>query len=163
MTELLTQYKKKRDFQKTKEPAGKVGAKDQDRFVVQKHNASQLHYDFRLEAGGVLKSWAVPKEPSIDSSVKRLAVLVEDHPVDYIDFKGEIPEGEYGAGTVEIWDSGKYENLKEPTIESQIENGQVEVKLYGNKLKGNFALVKFKGQKKNWMLIKMKDEKNGSK
>lgn len=153
----LEEYKKKRDFKKTGEPAGKFSARDQNRFVVQKHAASHLHFDFRLETGGVLKSWAIPKEPSTDTSVKRLAVQVEDHPVDYIDFTGKIPEGEYGAGTVSIWDRGTYQNLKTDSLTKQLSAGQLEIKLAGKKLKGNFALVRFKGQVKNWMLIKMKN------
>ena len=154
----LDEYKKKRDLKKTGEPAGKLSTRDQDRFVVQKHAASHLHFDFRLELAGVLKSWAIPKEPSTDPSVKRLAVQVEDHPVDYINFTGKIPEGEYGAGTVSIWDKGTYQNLKTESLDKQLSAGQLEIELSGKKLKGNFALVRFQGQKKNWMLIKMKDE-----
>lgn len=155
----LEEYKKKRDFKKTGEPAGKVLKVSKGRFVVQKHAASHLHWDFRLELAGVLKSWAIPKEPSTDPSVKRLAVQVEDHPVDYIDFTGKIPEGEYGAGTVSIWDKGTYQNLKSDSLNKQLAAGQLEIKLLGRKLKGNFALIRFKGQDKNWMLIKMKDKK----
>jgi bifunctional non-homologous end joining protein LigD len=163
----LVTYKAKRDFRKTTEPKAKQAKPSRKPiFVVQEHHASRLHWDFRLEAGGVLKSWAVPKEPTLDPSVKRLAVHVEDHPLEYAKFEGTIPEGEYGAGTVKIWDSGTYENLmaskpKPQTVSEAIESGHVEVKLEGKRLKGEFALVrtKFGGAGKDyWLLIKMKDE-----
>lgn len=123
------------------------------RFVVHKHDASRLHYDFRLEKEGALWSWAVPKGPSMDPSEKRLAVRVEDHPLEYIDFQGSIPEGEYGAGTVEVWDHGTYT----PLLEKEEE---IKFSLEGEKLRGSFVLVKLKkGQKGNeWLLIKHKDE-----
>jgi len=119
-------------------------------FVIQKHQARSLHYDFRLEMDGVLKSWAVPKEPSIEIGVKRLAVQVEDHDLDYAYFEGEIPEGEYGAGKVEVWDKGTYELL------SRKENKLI-FELYGEKLKGKYALVQFGKEKKNWLLFRAKD------
>ncbi|MEM3602794.1 MAG: DNA polymerase ligase N-terminal domain-containing protein [Candidatus Bathyarchaeia archaeon] len=118
------------------------------RFVVQRHHATHLHYDFRLEMDGVLKSWAVPKEPPIQPGVRRLAVMVEDHPLSYIDFEGTIPEGMYGAGKVEIWDKGTY------TLENRSAN-KIEFTLHGEKMKGDYALIMFKGDK-NWLLIKKK-------
>ena len=126
---------------------------------------TSFHYDFRLEAGGVLKSWAVPKKPATDSATRRLAVQVEDHPLAYAHFSGQIPEGEYGAGKVRIWDSGTYKNLvaekpRPRTVNQAVEDGHVEVLLRGRKLKGKFALIRMstKGTKKNWLLIKMKDQ-----
>lgn len=161
----LTDYKHKRDFDKTPEPRPQVSrSRRKPVFVVQQHHASRLHYDFRLEAEGVLKSWAVPKKPSLDPSVKRLAVHVEDHPVEYAKFSGQIPEGEYGAGKVEIWDKGTYENLlaekpRPETVTQAIKHGHVEVRLKGRKLKGRFALVRMNRSRKhdNWLLIKMRD------
>lgn len=161
----LATYNKKRNFRKTSEPAGKKQTAAKSRFVVQRHQATQLHYDFRLELGGVLKSWAVPKGPSLNPSQKRLAVMVEDHPVDYIGFKGKIPEGNYGAGTVEIWDNGKFEPVNEkhePITEKEalqwLKKGELKFSLKGKKLKGEFVLVKLKDGEKNWLLIKHKDE-----
>lgn len=161
----LVTYNKKRNFRKTSEPAGKKQTATQSRFVVQRHQATQLHYDFRLELGGVLKSWAVPKGPSLNPSQKRLAVMVEDHPVGYIGFKGKIPEGNYGAGTVEIWDNGKFEPVNEkhePISEKEalqwLKKGELKFSLKGKKLKGEFVLVKLKDGEKNWLLIKHKDE-----
>ena len=148
----LKEYRAKRDFRKTPEPAAEPG-KGHRRpiFVVQEHHASRLHYDFRLEADGVLKSWAVPKEPSSDPAQKRLAVHVEDHPLPYAKFEGTIPQGEYGAGTVRIWDQGTYENLlaekPEPqTVSEGIEAGRLEFVLHGQKLQGKFALIRMKGR-----------------
>ncbi len=161
----LALYKKKRDFKQTKEPAGAAGKKNKFRFVVQRHEATRLHYDFRLELGGVLKSWAVPKGPSLNPTQKRLAVMVEDHPVDYITFKGNIPEGNYGAGHVDIWDHGTFVPVTEdhePITEKQalaaIKKGQLKFALKGKKLKGEFALVRLKDDDKNWLLIKHKDD-----
>ena len=120
-------------------------------FVVHEHDASRLHYDFRLEIDGVLRSWAIPKGPSMDAAERRLAILVEDHPLEYIDFEGIIPEGMYGAGAVVVWDSGGYELLEE-------KKDKIVFLLKGKKLKGNFALVRLKGKEKEWLLIKQRDE-----
>lgn len=122
------------------------------RFVVHEHHATRLHFDFRLEVNGVLKSWAVPKGPSMDPTDKRLAVMVEDHPMDYALFEGEIPEGQYGAGRVLIWDEGEYE-----FISGDISAGVIEFQLNGSKLKGVFVLTKMRGKEKEWLLIKKKD------
>jgi len=146
----LDRYKQKREFNKTSEPRGKVEKTNFFRFVVQKHRARNLHYDFRLETGGVLKSWAVPKGVPEEIGIKRLAVQVEDHPVDYINFSGIIPEGEYGAGTVEIWDKGRWE-----IVEGSLGAGSLKFNLAGKKLKGQYVLVRFK-DKKNWLIYKTK-------
>jgi bifunctional non-homologous end joining protein LigD len=166
-TMALEEYDAKRDFHKTPEPPARP-ARPHRRpiFVVQEHHASRLHYDFRLEADGVLKSWAVPKQPSMDPAQKRLAVHVEDHPLAYADFEGTIPEGQYGAGHVTVWDSGTYDNLlaDKPvpqTTTEGIEAGRLEFALHGKKLRGRFALIRMRGKgrgKDNWLLIKMKDE-----
>src|SRR5438128_4833409 len=151
----LATYKKKRDFRQTAEPEGEIGRQSKFRFVVQRHLASHLHYDFRLEMDGVLKSWAVPKGPSLNPSQKRLAVMVEDHPVDYIGFKGRIPEGNYGAGVVEIWDNGtftpvnaRHEPISEREALQNIEKGEIKVDLKGKRLNGEFVLVRLKGDDK---------------
>lgn len=129
------------------------------RFVIHEHHARQLHYDFRLEIAGVLKSWAIPKGPSLSSADKRLAVMVDDHPLEYYDFEGIISAGQYGAGTVIIWDLGEYSVLGGDDPEKSLENGKIVVELHGNILKGGFTLVKMKGRgEKNWLLIKKKDE-----
>src|SRR5437588_2515763 len=164
----LETYQAKRNFRKTSEPPAQPGRPHrQPIFVTQAHHASRLHYAFRLEADGVLKSWAVPKEPAMDPSQKRLAVHVEDHPLGYATFHGRIPEGQYGAGTVKIWDHGTYENLmaEKPvpqTVSQAIDSGHLEFDLHGKKLKGRFALIRMQGgkfgKKDNWLLIKMKDE-----
>jgi bifunctional non-homologous end joining protein LigD len=121
-------------------------------FVVHEHHAKHLHFDFRLEKDGVLKSWAVPKGPSMNPNDKRLAIMVEDHPLEYGDFEGVIPEGQYGAGKVYIWDKGQYQ-----TVKGCLEEGQWEIQLDGEKLKGNFVLLKIKGKPDQWLLIKKKD------
>ena len=164
----LEKYAEKRDFSKTKEPkAGRSKDKDHLMFVIQKHDASRLHYDFRLEMDGVLKSWAIPKGPSTDPKVKRLAMMVEDHPFDYRNFEGIIPKGEYGGGTVIVWDEGTYEPIdeikgkkaQEKYLLKQLETGSVKIKLHGEKLEGEFALVKTHGMGENgWLLIKHNDE-----
>jgi len=140
-----------------------MGGKTHDgggHFVIQRHDASQQHYDFRLEVDGVLKSWAVPKGPSTDPAEKRLAVQVDDHELGYADFEGVIPEGEYGAGTVMIWDRGTYRNLRgETAMADGLDEGLVEVWLEGDKLVGGYALKRFqRGDKPQWLLIKMRDE-----
>jgi DNA ligase D-like protein (predicted 3'-phosphoesterase) len=169
----LAKYRSKRDFGRTPEPEGqRTGAwkkTGNPYFVIQKHAASRLHYDFRLEVDGVLKSWAVPKGPSMDPQVKRLAVEVEDHPVEYADFEGIIPKGEYGGGTVIVWDAGPYRNLKfkegkEVPLDACHKNGQIEIWLEGKKIRGGFALVhtRMAEQGNNWLLIKMKDKNAGA-
>ncbi len=159
----LEAYRKKRDFGKTKEPrGGKKGPRGR-RFVIQKHAASSLHYDFRLEADGVLKSWAVPKGPSTDPRDKRLAMPTEDHPLDYRDFEGVIPKGEYGAGAVIVWDRGTYRNLTdddgdEVPVADAIEAGHLKFWLDGEKLSGGYALTRIgKGKDQRWLLVKMDD------
>lgn len=166
----LEEYKSKRDFRKTSEPGDEAVAFDWSEgrpiFVIQKHQASNLHYDFRIEVDGVLKSWAVPKGPSTDPSEKRLAVPTEDHPLGYADFEGVIPEDEYGAGPVMVWDRGTYRNLKEedqdepPSIGEQLEDGHATIWLDGEKISGGYALIRTsKGEDARWLLIKMDDDK----
>jgi DNA ligase D-like protein (predicted 3'-phosphoesterase) len=168
----LKDYRKRRDFRKSPEPGGEKGSsrsrkrRDRPTFVIQEHRASSHHFDFRLEVDGVLKSWAVPKGPSTDPGEKRLAVAVEDHPLAYADFEGMIPEEEYGAGSVIVWDRGPYRSLRtdddgDPLpVSEQIDGGHVEIWLEGKKLQGGFALVhsKLGGKRENWLLVKMKDE-----
>jgi DNA ligase D-like protein (predicted 3'-phosphoesterase) len=168
----LGAYRSRRDFRKSPEPSGRgsgTGRLKKDRnpiFVIQQHAASTMHFDFRLEVDGVLKSWAVPKGPSTDPRRKRLAVQVEDHPLEYADFEGVIPEDEYGGGAVIVWDAGPYRNLrtdddgKEVPLEKALRQGRVEVWLEGRKIRGGHALVrsKSKGDRSNWLLVKMKDE-----
>ncbi|MGH2694149.1 MAG: DNA polymerase ligase N-terminal domain-containing protein [Actinomycetota bacterium] len=161
----LKEYRRKRDFKRTPKPSGrrKQSAREA-RFVIQKHDASRLHYDFRLEVGGVLKSWAVPKGPSTDPRDKRMAVPTEDHPLDYIDFEGVIPEGQYGAGPVIVWDAGTYRNLtrdgdEEVGVEDALDRGHVAVWLDGEKLRGGYALTRVaRGKDERWLLVKMRDE-----
>jgi bifunctional non-homologous end joining protein LigD len=163
----LTLYNKKRNFKETSEPSGAVNKSVSKLiFVVQRHQASRLHYDFRLELDGVLKSWAVPKGPSLNPKDKRLAMMVEDHPYDYKDFAGTIPEGNYGAGIVEIWDKGTYTDIDNSENDKAVKNlraglkaGNLKFHLFGKKLKGEFALVKLKGKEDNiWLLIKHNDD-----
>jgi len=162
----LQEYRKRRDFHRTGEPAGgRTQAKQGEKplFVIQKHDARNLHYDFRLEVSGVLKSWAVPKGPSTNPADRRLAVPTEDHPLEYADFEGVIPKGEYGAGVVLVWDTGTYRNLSaekdEPaSMEESLQRGHVEVWLKGRKLQGAYALIRTGGGDR-WLLIKMKDDR----
>lgn len=159
-------YENKRDLKESPEPdsSGKKSSSGSEPiFVIQKHDASNLHYDFRLEIDGALKSWAIPKGPSTDPSKKRLAVPVEDHPIDYADFEGVIPKDEYGAGTVMIWDKGTFTNLKEKEgdtvpLDECYDNGRLEIYLHGKRLSGGYALFKAKNIDGNWLLVKMDDE-----
>jgi DNA ligase D-like protein (predicted 3'-phosphoesterase) len=157
----LREYQRKRDFKKTPEPRGRGARRSrQPRFVVQEHAARSHHYDFRLEVDGVLKSWAVPKGPSTNPKEKRFATQTEDHPLDYIDFEGTIPKGEYGAGAVIVWDTGTYRNLTgdgEVPIDEGLKKGHIRVFLEGEKLRGTWALTRFRGQDQ-WLLVKTKDD-----
>src|SRR2546430_6493043 len=154
----LDTYLRKRNFKRTVEPKGKISQKNRRRFVVHEHHASRLHFDFRLEIAGVLKSWAIPKGPSLDPRQRRLAVMVEDHPVDYIDFEGNISEGNYGAGEVVIWDSGKFELMGREDPLKSLEEGKLSFILHGEKLKGEFTLVRMERRDKQRAVIKKKDE-----
>ena len=176
--EQLAEYQRKRDFEKTMEPSGastrarkspRSAATKKLQFVIQKHAATQLHYDLRLEIDGVMKSWAVPKGPSADPSVKRLAMQVEDHPVEYNSFEGTIPSGEYGGGTVMLWDNGTYEIENPPdddmnsAAHDQYERGELKINFHGKRIKGSYALVRTRGfgrsaSKPSWLLIKHRDE-----
>jgi bifunctional non-homologous end joining protein LigD len=161
----LEKYKEKRNFKVSPEPSGKphagAGSKRDLLYVIQKHRASQLHYDFRLEFKGVLLSWAVPKGPSLDPSVKRLAMQVEDHPLEYGKFEGVIPEGEYGGGTVMVWDNGEW-IPESADVEAALEKGDLKFTLQGKKLRGSWVLVRTRGfgskPDKSWLLIKHRDE-----
>ncbi len=173
----LEEYKRKRRFEETPEPPPKLGKKTGNRFVIQKHRASHLHYDFRLEMDGVLKSWAVPKGPSLDPADKRLAMQVEDHPVSYFDFEGIIPEGNYGAGTVMVWDVGTWEPLSPEPVDGKyvpgtaaeaaamLKKGDFKIRLQGQRMKGDFALIHMKGRRPGskgteWLLIKKHDDES---
>ena len=160
----LSAYRAKRDFSKTAEPSGKAAAPagPRRRFVIQKHAATRLHYDLRLELDGVFKSWAVARGPSLDPHDKRLAVEVEDHPLDYGDFEGTIPKGEYGGGTVQLWDRGTWEPEGERTPEDALAAGDFKFVLAGARLHGSWVLVRMKrdwagGKRANWLLIKHRD------
>ena len=160
----LDQYRERRDFTRSTEPTGDVGnTSGNPVFVVQKHDASNLHYDLRLEVDGVLKSWAVPKGPSTDPREKRLAIATEDHPLEYADFEGVIPEGEYGAGTVLVWDRGTYENITEKEnglrpMSEALAKGHALVRLSGEKIHGGYALQRIDDDADQWLLIKMDDD-----
>jgi bifunctional non-homologous end joining protein LigD len=159
----LQEYARKRNFGNTPEPGpGKPvrSEKHTGRFFIQRHNATRLHYDFRLEIDGTLKSWAVPKGPSLDPSVKHLAAMVEDHPLDYGDFEGNIPKGNYGAGSVMLWDRGTFELEGDANGLEQIARGDLKFTLHGEKLTGSFVLVHMKnrGKGNEWLIIKHRDE-----
>jgi DNA ligase D-like protein (predicted 3'-phosphoesterase) len=159
----LDTYQRKRDRARTPEPFGDTESDGGPRFVIQKHDARSLHYDLRLETEGILLSWAVPKGPSTDPRDKRLAIHVEDHPLEYARFEGVIPEGQYGAGAVIVWDTGTYRNLMSEKdnpldMRSSLSAGHIEVWLDGKKLRGGYALVRIDEQKDHWLLIKMDDE-----
>ena len=153
----LAEYRKKRRFSTTPEPKGSTARRhDQHLFVIQKHRATALHYDFRLEANGVLKSWAVPKGPSLDPSQKRLAMLVEDHPIEYARFEGAIPEGEYGGGSVMVWDIGTYALEEDEDFHMVFTKGRLTFMLRGKKLKGTWSLIRTRGERQ-WLLFKRTD------
>ena len=159
----LQEYVRKRDFKQTPEPAPGAIVKTSThggRFFIQRHNATRLHYDFRLEIDGTLKSWAVPKGPSLDTSAKHLAAMVEDHPLSYGDFEGNIPRGQYGGGSVMLWDRGSFELIGEEDGLAQIARGDLKFRLHGEKLSGSWALVHMKGRGKgnDWLIIKKNDE-----
>lgn len=169
-------YRRKRDFYRTDEPRGRGSRRrgsegpgpDEPLFVVQKHAARSLHYDFRLEAGGVLKSWAVPKGPSTDPSDKRMATPTEDHPLEYAQFEGTIPKGQYGAGSVVVWDTGTYRNQTERkgielSVEEGIDAGHLSVWLEGEKLRGGYALTRIRsGRSEAWLMVKKRDRQGGA-
>jgi bifunctional non-homologous end joining protein LigD len=155
----LREYNEKRRFGETSEPKGRRSGSAGHRYAIQKHDATRLHYDLRLELDGVLKSWAITRGPSLDPSEKRLAVRTEDHPLDYAGFEGTIPEGSYGAGTVLLWDTGTWTPKGDP--HEGLESGKLEFELKGERLKGFWALVRFRGKedkRENWLLIKQDDD-----
>lgn len=165
----LSDYRERRDTRRSGEPAGRGrparGNRGKPRFVVQQHDATSMHYDFRLEAGGVLKSWAVPKGPPLEAGEKRLAMPTEDHPLDYEGFEGVIPEGEYGAGPVIVWDTGIYENRtrdssgRQVDVAEAVERGHVKVALNGRKLRGGYSLNRMGGSgRERWLLVKLAGE-----
>jgi len=165
-TKALAEYERKRDFSKTAEPRGDTKPRSRRglRFVIQKHAASRLHYDFRLELDGVMKSWAVPKGPSYDPAVRRLAMEVEDHPIEYNRFEGTIPEGEYGGGTVMLWDRGTYEPEAgggEDALREGYRRGDLKILMHGKRMQGGWVLVRMRrddGGRAQWLLIKHRDD-----
>jgi len=159
MRNSLSQYQKRRKFAKTPEPKGSTKSKGGKTpiYVIQKHHARSLHYDLRLQMGRTLKSWAVPKGVPKRIGEKHLAILTENHPLSYAKFEGVIPEGHYGAGTVKIWDSGTFENVKSDSLTKCFRDGVIEVRFNGKKLKGNYALVHFRD--KNWLFMKVRTKK----
>ena len=172
---MLQDYKERRDFNRTLEPSAdtKITGEGSLIFVIQKHAARQIHYDFRLEVDGVLKSWAISKEPSLDPETKRLAVMVEDHPLEYASFEGTIPQGQYGAGQVIVWDQGTYSpdedyelsfddhTRAEERMKEGLTSGKISIYIRGHKLKGSWTLVRMQRSDKNWLLIKHRDEYAG--
>ena len=163
MSKKLTAYSKRRNIKRSKEPKAAIRSSSRHAaFVIQKHAARSLHYDLRLEVDGIMKSWAMPKGPSLNPSDRRLAILTDDHPLAYKNFEGVIPKGEYGAGTVIVWDRGRYCNTKKNqkgellAMQAAFRRGAIEIQLKGKKVKGGFALVRMQG--KSWLLIKMKDD-----
>src|SRR5712664_794320 len=164
MASKLSAYKAKRDFSKTREPSGSQAVKPSQiqRFVIQKHAATRLHYDLRLELDGVFKSWAVTKGPSFNTKDRRLAVEVEDHPLDYGDFEGTIPKGQYGGGTVQLWDRGHWQAIGSRSAEDQLRRGKLDFLVEGERLHGSWVLTRLRndrehGKRTNWLLIKRHD------